>query len=80
VASTGQIHLREIRRMLNDCAPDHSWVEKDHRIHVGYNGKWFRNLPTGAHSDKGHIQRPWVKKLARQLEIWECANRVLNLG
>ena len=60
--------------MLNECAPGH-WVEKDHRIHITYKGKAFRNLPTGAHRDKGHIQRPWVKKLVRQLEIEECARR-----
>ena len=55
--------------MLSECAPGFEWIEEDHRIHVGHNGKWFRNLPTGAHSSKRQIQRPWVKKLAKQLDI-----------
>ena len=75
MASTGQIKLSEIRRMLKECAPGHVWDEKAHRIHVSYKGKAFRALPTGAHQDKGHIQRPWVRKLVRQLEIEECAKR-----
>ena len=63
--------------MLKECAPGFTWEEKDHRIHVTYNGKAFRNLPTGAHASKGLIQRPFVKKLAQHLGILECAQRQL---
>lgn len=77
MVSKGQIRLRDIRGMLKKCAPDYVWEERAHRIHVGYRGKWFRNLPTGAHADKGQVQRPWVRKLAQALEILECAQREL---
>lgn len=68
-----QIKLDAIRRMLNECAPGHDWVEKDHRIHVTYNGKAYRTLPTARHTSKGHVQRPHVKKLVRKLGIEDCA-------
>ncbi len=61
--------------MLKECAPDFVWVEKDHRIHVGYRGKWYRELPRGAHNNKGEVQRPYVRKLASQLDILPCAKR-----
>ena len=60
--------------MLKKCAPDCVIEEKDHHIHVEYNGEWFRNLPTGNHSS-GLIQRPWVKKMAQVLKILDCAKR-----
>lgn len=77
MTSKGQIHLRDIRGMLKECAPGFVWIEKDHRIHVLWNGKAFRNLPTGAHDSRGLIQRPFVRKLAQQLEILDCAKRQL---
>jgi len=61
--------------MLEVCAPGHTWEEKTHRIHVTYHGKAFRSLPTGAKSSKGLIEYGWIRKLARHLEILECANR-----
>lgn len=74
MTSKGQIHLREIRRMLRECAPGHVWDEKDHRIKVTHGDKIYWKLPTG-HGSGGQIQRPHVKKLAQVLEILDCAKR-----
>ena len=59
--------------MLNKCAPDHRWEENDHYFQVFLGEKSYRTLPKGPHGGKGEIQRPWVRKLARHLEIVECA-------
>jgi hypothetical protein len=61
--------------MLNKCADGHTWVEKDHRIHVTYRGKAYRHLPTGKKGGKGEVKRLYVKQLASQLEIEDCAKR-----
>lgn len=75
MTSSGQIRLSDVRRMLKECAPGHVWTEKLHRIHVTYGTKAYRNLPTGAHKSKGHVERPYVRKLAQVLGILDCAKR-----
>ena len=39
--------------MLKECAPGHTWEEKDHRIHVTYNGKRFGRFRQGPTPQKG---------------------------
>jgi hypothetical protein len=59
--------------MLDDCAPGHVWVEKDHHFHVHFGGKVFRTLPKGEHGGKGEIEIGWVRKMVRYLGITDCA-------
>ncbi len=61
--------------MLKKCAEGHTWDPKDHRIHVGYRNKFYRSLPTGKKGRKGEVKRQYVKDLATQLEILDCAQR-----
>ena len=61
--------------MLKKCAQGHTWDEKDHRIHVTYQGKFYRNLPTGKKGRKGEVKRHYVKQLVENLKIEECAKR-----
>ena len=71
----GQISLKDIQAMLDVCAPGYKWSVKTHRIHVTHGKKAFRALPTGVKASKGMIECGWVRKLARQLDIVDCANR-----
>jgi len=63
--------------MLHKCAPGHTWEPKTHRIHVTYRGSAFRALPTAGKLSKGHLECGWVRKMARKLNIVDCANKAL---
>ena len=65
--------------MLKKCAPGYGWARKDHYIQVSYKQKTYYTLPTGAHNSKGEIERGHVRKMAKHLEILECAKSELPL-
>lgn len=77
MTSAGLIRLRDVRHMLKKCAEGHTWEQKDHRIHVTYRGKFYRNLPTGKKGRRGEVKRLYVRQLASNLEILDCAEREL---
>lgn len=81
MASFGTVTLKEIRSMLETCAPEH--VFKAHGVHyylVSFNGRIFPSLPRGEHGKVNPgIQAGVVKQMARHLGILECARRVLAL-
>lgn len=62
--------------MLKKCAPGYIWDPRDHWIHVTYNGKTYRTLPT-EHSSNGQVERGYVTKMAQFLGILECAKAQL---
>jgi calcineurin-like phosphoesterase family protein len=55
--------------MLDFCAPGWSEESKKHLIWVRYNGKTF-HLPKGGHGKKDpEIQKGYIKRMVRYLEI-----------
>lgn len=40
-----------------------------------YSGRAYRNLPTGKKGGRGEVKRLYVRQLATQLEILDCAER-----
>jgi hypothetical protein len=79
MVSRGQVALKEIRRMLDACAPGARILAKKHRNWVLYNGLTFRGLPLGEHGrrDDPEIEVGHVKRMARHLGILDCAKRHL---
>ena len=71
------VDIRDVRRMLNKCAPGHKIERKEHRLWVTYGSAKFRGLPKGGHG-KNEIYSSCVRKLADALGIRECAETVLN--
>ena len=65
--------------MLNECAPGHVFAEKLHHYWVSHGGRTYRALPKGEHGGKGEIERGHVKKMARFLEIYDCACKYLGI-
>lgn len=80
MSSFGQVPLKEVFAMLDECAPGHALTETDHHYCVRFGDKVFPTLPKGQHgkSNPG-IQRGVLKKMARHLGILECARKVLSL-
>jgi hypothetical protein len=73
--SYGQVSLREIEKMLDDCAPGAVVVPKPHHNWVTWNGKTYRGLPRGKHGARRNpeIEVGHVRRMARFFEILECA-------
>ena len=79
MVSGGQVTLKEIRQMLDDCAPGAVIVGKLHRNWVLFRGRTFRGLPLGKHGARKNpeIEVGHVRRLARFFEILDCAQRML---
>lgn len=73
--SSGQVSLKDINDMLDDCAPGAVIVSKPHHNWVTWNGKTYRGLPRGKHGARKNpeIEVGHVKRMARFLEILPCA-------
>ncbi len=56
--------------MLSKCAEGYKIELKTHNYFVYYNNRTFPSLPKYTEVEPGH-----VKKLARTLEIYECAKK-----
>ena len=80
MSSFGQVSLRDIRTMLDECAPGHRIEERTHHYCVYYQDKVYPTLPKGPHGKSNPlIQKGHIKKMARHLGILECAKSVLSL-
>jgi hypothetical protein len=81
MSSFGTVTHKEVRAMLEVCAPGH--VFRAHGLHyylVAYQGQTFPSLPRGAHgASNPDIQIGVVKQMARRLGILPCATRELHL-
>lgn len=67
--------------MLERCAPGATLKPTDHHISIVFNGRMYRRLPLGAHGRKNpEIQVGHIKKMARHLEILDCAMEQLALS
>jgi hypothetical protein len=81
MSSFGVARLKDIRKMLDNCAPGHKFEPKTHNIWVMWNGKKFASLPKGGHGeDNPEIQLGKVKQMINQLNIsLACAKQYLPL-
>jgi hypothetical protein len=82
MSSFGTVTLKEIQKMLDTCAKGHVFRgHGDHYYLVAYGGKTFPSLPTGKHGKANpDIQKGVVKRMAKLLDILDCAKRVLQLS
>ena len=84
MGSFGQVSLKDIIKMLEECAEGYELREKTHRYWVLYKEKIFRGLPKGSHSDRGKrsgrakIEIGHLRSMVRLFEIEECAKRVIE--
>ena len=81
MSSFGVAPLKDIRMMLDNCAPGHVWKEKTHKIWVTFNGRTYPSLQKGSHGDKNpEIKLGNVKQMIRHLGIsLDCAKKYLPL-
>lgn len=79
MGSTGTVALQEIWRMLNRCAPGHQVTQTNHHWCIRYGGKTYPSLPLGDHGARKNpdIQVGHIKKMARTLDIYPCAQETL---
>lgn len=67
------ISIKAISKMLEECAPGFSMELKTHNRVVRFNGKTYPALPKHDEIEAGH-----VRKLARNLDIFDCAKKSLG--
>jgi len=79
MATSGLVTLKEIREMLDACAPGARIVPKEHHNWVLWNGRTYRGLPLGKHGKRVNpeIEGGHVRRMARFFEILECAKKHL---
>lgn len=76
--SKGTVRLKEIFKMLDECAPGHEKRLADHYWHIKYKGKHYGNFPKGEHGSKNpSIQIGHIKKIVRFFDIEDCAKKFL---
>ena len=80
MGSYGQVALQEIWAMLDKCAPGHTRKLGTHYYRIQYNGRVYPSFPKGEHGHSNPlIQKGHIKRMARFLQIYECAIESLNL-
>lgn len=67
------ISQRDVRAMLEACAPGHRIELKTHNFFVYHNNLTYPSLPKYQEVESGH-----VKKMARALGIFACAKKFFN--
>lgn len=80
MTTSGTVTLKEIREMLDACAPGARIVAKEHRNWVLYDRKTFRGLPLGKHGrsrENAEVEIGHVRRMARFFAILECARKHL---
>ena len=80
MSSFSTVRFKDIRRMLDQCAPGAGIAKKKHRHWVRYGGKTYRGLPLGRHGKRENpeIEIGHVRQLIRHLGInEECARQVM---
>lgn len=73
--SHGQVSLRDVEDMLDDCAPGAVIVPKPHHNWVIWKSRTYRGLPRGKHGARKNpeLEVGHVKRMARFFEILPCA-------
>ena len=80
MTSSGQVKFKEIRKMLDACAPGAVIEHKLHHTWITWGGKTYRGLPLGAHGSRKNpeIEVGHVKRMARFFEILPCARKEIE--
>jgi len=80
MSSFGQVPLKDVWAMLEQCAPDHSIQERTHHYCISYGEKSYPAFPKGEHEKQNPpIQKGHVRKMARFFGILECAKAALSI-
>lgn len=69
---SASVRFSDVERMLEECAPGYTLRLATHSRVISYNGKTYRTMPKFPEVELGHI-----RKMARYLQIMECAKRHL---
>ena len=79
MGSCGTVPLSSIWKMLADCALGYTKTETDHHWIIRYGEFEHRGFPLGDHGRRKtpRIQIGHVRKLARKLDIQQCAAKHL---
>jgi hypothetical protein len=78
MSPSGQLKHAQVWKMLNKCAPGWTKIEHTHDYRIDYNGRTMYSFPLGNRKMKrGEVQIHFVRKLARVLDIEDCAKEVL---
>jgi hypothetical protein len=84
MSSSGQVELKVIWAMLDQCAPGYSVEARDHNFCIKYNGNTFPRLPRGEHKKQAkgknpQIQKGHVRQMIRQLKLeGECCKAFIS--
>ena len=79
MSAKGQIPIRQVKKMLDDCAPGHTTRDTQHRKLIRYNGKTHR-FQKGPHGSQRSysVAIGQVRALAKDFEILDCAKAHLE--
>jgi hypothetical protein len=76
----GQVPLKNIWAMLDDCAPGYTHKKHTHNYCIYYENKTYPSLPVGEHGNKNPlIEKGHIKRMARFFGILDCATAFLSL-
>jgi hypothetical protein len=78
-AAARVVALKDVWQMLAECAAGYERRATDHYWRVTFNGKTCPTLHLGEHGRRANpdIETGHVRKMARHLEIWDCAKAKL---
>lgn len=74
MSSFGQVPIQDVWDMLTACALGHTVQATTHFYCIRYKAKTYPSFPKKRQVDVGH-----VRKMARHLEILDCATKHLDL-
>jgi len=76
----GQIPLKAVWAMLDECAVGHSRKLHTHNYSIRFCGRTFPHFPKGEHgSSNPPIQRGTVRRMAKFFGILECARKHFDI-
>lgn len=76
MGSFGQVSLKTVWAMLDDCAPGHTRQLHTHHYCIRYNGHTYPTFPKGEHGKADPpVQLGHVKRMVRLFDIYECAKK-----
>jgi hypothetical protein len=76
----GQLQLKAIWAMLDDCAPGYTKRLHTHKYSVKWQGRLYRALPKGEHgSANPPIERGQVLRMVKFFGIVDCARKHFDI-
>lgn len=80
MGSLGQVPLKQVWAMLDECAPGHTRKARVHNYCINYRDRSYPSFPLGPHGKRENpsIEIGHVKKMVRYLGLDpECVGRLL---